>query len=71
MSVSKTLLSGGRVLLVWHGGHSPEAVQSVVKGLREEAGDKATVLLEHADRLNMGIVMCVSINLSDAIILST
>ena len=54
MSVDESLLNGKRVLLVWHGGHSPEAIQSVVEGLREKAGGGAAVLLEHADRLNIG-----------------
>ena len=49
-----SLLSGKRVLLVRYGGHSPEAVQSVVEGLREKAGGGTAVLLEHADRLNIG-----------------
>ena len=58
MSVDERLLSGKRVLLVWHGGHSPESIQSVVEGLREKAGGGgAAVLLEHADRLNIGTLL--------------
>lgn len=46
-------MRGKRVLLVWHGGHSPEALQPVVEGLREKAGNEGTVLLEHEQRLNI------------------
>lgn len=55
MSVDEGLVSGKRVLLVWHGGHSPEAMQPVVEGLREKAGGGGTVLLEHAERLTIGM----------------
>ena len=54
MSVPEELVSGKKVLLVWHGGHTPEAIQPVVEGLREKAGSEGVVLLEHADRLTMG-----------------
>lgn len=59
MSVSEELVRGKKVLLVWHGGHSPDALQPVVEGLREKAGNDGTVLLEHAQRLNIGECVCV------------
>ena len=61
MSVSEDLVRGKRALLVWHGGHSPEALQPVVEGLREKAGSDGTVLLEHAQRLNIGVCVCVCV----------
>ena len=61
MSVSEDLVRGKRVLLVWHGGHSPEALQPVVEGLREKAGNEGTVLLEHTQRLNIGVCVCVCV----------
>ena len=57
MSVSEELVRGKRVLLVWHGGHSPDALQPVVEGLREKAGSEGTVLLEHAQRLSIGVCL--------------
>ena len=59
MSVSEELVRGKKVLLVWHGGHSPDALQPVVEGLREKAGNDGTVLLEHAQRLDIGECVCV------------
>ena len=59
MSVSEELVRGKKVLLVWHGGHSPDALQPVVEGLRAKAGNDGTVLLEHAQRLNIGKCLCV------------
>lgn len=58
MSVSEEVVRGKKVLLVWHGGHSPEALQPVVEGLRAKAGNDGTVLLEHAQRLNIGKCVC-------------
>ena len=57
MSVPEDMLSGKKVLLVWHGGHTPEAIQPVVEGLREKVGSGGSVSLEHAERLTIGRYM--------------
>ena len=49
LSVDASPLSGP-VGVAWR----PEAIQSVVEGLGEKAGGGVAVLLEHADRLNIG-----------------
>lgn len=55
MDVPESLVSGKKVLLVWHGGHSPEAIQPVVERLREKAAESGgSVMLEHAERLAIG-----------------
>ena len=54
MDVPDELVSGKRVLLVWHGGHTPEAIQPAVERLRKKAGSGGAVMLEHADRLIVG-----------------
>ena len=53
MEVPQELLAGGRVLVLWHQAHRPEAMQSVLEGLRERVGG-GEVLLEHAERLILG-----------------
>lgn len=53
MEVSSSLVSGKRVLLIWHGGNSTETIQQAVEDLRLKAGENGAVLLEHAERLLM------------------
>ena len=48
------MVSGKRVLLIWHGGNSTETIQQAVEDLRLKAGENGAVLLEHAERLLMG-----------------
>lgn len=43
--------SGSRVLVIWHQGHSPEAMQPALEELRGRAPTGVQVMLEHAERL--------------------
>lgn len=57
-AIPETLLSSKQCLLIWHGGHNAEEIQPLVEGLREKAAAgvvKGSVLLEHAERLILGV----------------
>lgn len=56
MEVSGDIIAGKKVLLVWHGECNAERMKETVEDLRSKAGQGGSVLLEHAERLIMGIV---------------
>ena len=49
--VPDSALVNRRVMVVWHGGTSPEVLQPLVERLRGRVGEKGRVMLENADRL--------------------
>ncbi|CAI8032858.1 Anamorsin [Geodia barretti] len=49
--VPDSALLNRTVMVVWHGGTTPEVLQPLVKRLRERVGEKGRVMLENADRL--------------------
>lgn len=53
MEVPESVLTGKRVLVVWHGGSRTESIQEVVENLRGKTGERGKVLLEHSERLLM------------------
>ncbi len=55
MEVPEAVLSGKNVLVIWHQAHVPEAMQPVLEALRARAGDAGKVILEHAERLVLGM----------------
>ena len=57
MNVSDDLLRDKKVLLIWHGAHTPEEVQSTVEKLRERAASGGTILLEHSERIVNGTLL--------------
>ena len=55
MDVPEELLVGRRVLVIWYQAHNPEGMQPILEELRRRAGEAGHVLLEHAERLVLGI----------------
>ena len=53
-SVDEAAVRDKRCLLLWHQGCSPEALSPVLSFLREKAGERGEVLLEHVERLTVG-----------------
>ena len=53
-SVDEDAVHDRRCLLLWHQGCSPEALSPVISSLREKAGERGEVLLEHVERLAVG-----------------
>jgi hypothetical protein len=49
--VPDSALLNRAVMVVWHGGTTPEVLQPLVERLRERVGEKGRVMLENADRL--------------------
>ena len=55
MEVPGSILAGKRVLVVWDGGSRTESIQEVVEDVRGKTGESGEVLLEHAERLLLGL----------------
>lgn len=51
MEIPDSALVDRVVLVVWHGVSTPEVMESLVGELRARVGEKGTVSLENADRL--------------------